>query len=109
MAKGVEIPGRYRAFLMEQLVNGTDPTALEKNLHSSLRFFCPWMTEKKRKKTVSRSASDTDTEPADLSARDTDSDSDNEEQAADAKKGAAARVQMSTRSPRHAPCGDCAR
>ena len=74
MAKGVEIPGRYRAFLMEQLVNGTDPTALEKNLHSSTRFYCPWMTEKKRKKTVSRSASDTDSDDEEQA----DSDSDDE-------------------------------
>jgi hypothetical protein len=87
---------------MEQLVNGTDPTALEKNLHSSIKFFCPWMAKKRNKRKTTNaeatglSAADTDTDTgsdygAGLSAADTDTDSEYEEQAEDAKKEAASR------------------
>ena len=50
MKFGVEIPTAYRAYLMEQLTDGTDPTALEKNLRSTMRFLLPWMKEKPRRK-----------------------------------------------------------
>ena len=36
---------RYRAFLMQMLADGTDPSVLEKNMRTTMRFFFPQMTE----------------------------------------------------------------